>query len=94
MDRRVQTDSVDSQQSYRRTLRYAEAIAGGVEPLASRLRVSSATLQAWSEGWQEIPDSIFLSSVDLICNASGEEIRRAREYRRVNAGGNPPPDVS
>jgi len=83
----------DSQQSYRRTLRYAEAIAGGVERLASRLCVSSATLQAWSEGWEEIPDSIFLSSVDLICNASDEEIRRAREYRPLNRE-KPPSDVS
>ena len=72
--------SQQSQQNYRRTLRYAEAIAGGLEPLASRLQVSSSTLQAWTAGWEQIPDSIFLSIVDVICEASQDELKRARKY--------------
>jgi DNA-binding transcriptional regulator YdaS (Cro superfamily) len=61
-------------------LRYAEAIAGGVESLASRLQVSSSLLQAWAEGWEEIPDSIYLSVIDVICEASSDDLKRARNY--------------
>jgi DNA-binding transcriptional regulator YdaS (Cro superfamily) len=77
----VRTEVTESQQSYRRTLRYAEAIAGGQEQLARRLRVSAATMSSWATGWEEIPDAIFLSIVDIICEASEDEIRRARYYR-------------
>ena len=76
----VRVETTESQQSYRRTLRYAEAITGGPDSLARRLQVSSATVSSWSAGWEEIPDSIFLSTVDIICEASDEDIRRAREY--------------
>ena len=75
-----------SQQTYRRTLGYAEAIAGGVEPLASRLRVSSSKLQAWLDGLLDIPDSIYLAIVDVICDASSDELLRARPHRAL------PPD--
>ena len=73
--------TTESQQNYRRTLRYAEAIAGGVEPLASILGTSSATVAAWSAGWDDIPDAIFLSAVDIICEASDDELQRARRYQ-------------
>lgn len=75
------TPTTESQQSYRRTLRYAEAIAGGVDTLAARLGVSPATVTAWSAGWEDIPDTIFLSAVDIICDATDVEVRRARDYR-------------
>ena len=76
----VRAETTESQHSYRRTLRYAEAITGGPEKLAKRLHVSSATVSAWSAGWEEIPDAVFLSTVDIICEASDDDIRRAREY--------------
>ena len=70
----------ESQQSYRRTLRYAEALAGGPEPLAFRLGVSPARLAAWSAGFDRIPDAIFLTAVDIICDASDDDLQRARRY--------------
>jgi len=79
--RSVGNGSVQSQASYRRSLRYAEAIAGGPERLASRLHVSSASVSAWACGWNDIPDAIFLCAVDIICDATDDEIRRARDYR-------------
>jgi hypothetical protein len=78
--RSVGNGSVQSQASYRRSLRYAEAIAGGVEPLASRLHVSPVKLLSWSAGWEKIPDSAFLAAVDVICGASEDELNRARGY--------------
>jgi hypothetical protein len=77
----MRTEVAESQQSYRRTLRYAEAIAGGEAQLAARLHVSVATMSSWSAGGQDIPDAVFLSAVDIICEASEDEIRRARNYR-------------
>jgi hypothetical protein len=73
--------TTESQQSYRRTLRYAEAIAGGVDALAMRLGVVPATVTAWSAGHEDIPDTVFLSAVDIICDATDTELQRARYYQ-------------
>lgn len=76
----------ESQRNYRRALEYAETLAGGVEALASRLRVSSSKLQVWADGLDDIPDSIYLAIVDVICEASDGEPQRAHGRQ------NPPPD--
>ena len=73
--------TTESQQNYRRTLRYAEAISGGIESLAAILHVSTATVSAWSAGWEDIPDAIFLSTVDIVCEASEDDLQRARHYQ-------------
>jgi len=70
-----------SQQEYRRTLGYSVAVAGGIEPLASRLRVSSSKVEVWTAGLEHIPDAIYLAIVDVICGASDAELQRARRYR-------------
>jgi hypothetical protein len=66
----------ESQKNYRRALEYAETLAGGLEALASRLRVSSSKLKVWADGLEDIPDSIYLAIVDIICEASDEALRR------------------
>ena len=73
--------TTESQQNYRRTLRYAEAISGSAELLAVRLHVSAATVSSWSAGWEDIPDTAFLTAVDIICDASEDELQRARRYQ-------------
>ena len=49
-----------------RVLHRACQIAGGVEQLAKRLRVSTAMLFRWLEGEDVPPPSIFLKAVDLV----------------------------
>ena len=71
----------ESQKNYRRALEYAETLAGGGEALASRLRVSTSKLQVWVAGLEEIPDAIYLAIVDVIYEASDEELQRAHGHQ-------------
>jgi len=58
---------------YTRVLHRACQIAGGVEPLAARLRVPIATLYRWLEGENDPPVSVFLKAVDIVLPAWGAE---------------------
>jgi hypothetical protein len=51
---------------YARTLHRACVIVGGVERLASQLRVSAVSLVAWVEGREVPPLAVFLAAVDVI----------------------------
>jgi len=53
-----------------RVLHRACQIAGGVEPLAARLRVPIATLYRWLEGEAHPPASVFLKAVDIVLIAA------------------------
>jgi hypothetical protein len=54
---------------YTRVLHRACQIAGGVEPLAARLRVPVATLYRWLDGASEPPTLVFLKAVDIVMPA-------------------------
>ena len=58
---------------YTRVLHRACQIAGGVEPLAARLRVPIATLYRWLEGEAHPPASVFLKAVDIVLPAWSAE---------------------
>jgi hypothetical protein len=49
-----------------RVLHRACQIVGGVEQLATRLRVSPTMLHRWLEGEEVPPTNVFLEAVDLI----------------------------
>lgn len=51
---------------YTRVLHRACQIAGGVERLAARLRVPTASLYRWLDGDGEPPTPIFLKAVDMV----------------------------
>lgn len=58
---------------YTRVLHRACQILGGVENLASHLKVSRALVHAWLEGEELPPSSVFLKAVDLILPTWGPE---------------------
>ena len=66
-------------ETYRRTLEYALAIAGGELALSVRMKVSLATLKNWRNGVSPVPDRAFLDAVDVIVKATPAEIARTRE---------------
>ena len=51
---------------YARTMHRACLIVGGVEHLASQLRVSTVSLVAWVEGREVPPLGVFLGAIDVI----------------------------
>ena len=70
---------LEQRETYRNTLSYALAIAGGEMALAVRLRVTVAKLRDWLEGLEPVPDAAFLDAVDVIVRAAPADIARARE---------------
>ena len=64
---------------YRSTMTYAVAIAGSERLLAERLGVKVPELVNWMMGVDQIPTDVFLSAVDVVLNATAEDIRRSRE---------------
>jgi hypothetical protein len=54
---------------YTRVLHRACQIIGGVEALATRLRVPVATLYRWLDGDAEPPTLVFLKAVDIVMPA-------------------------
>lgn len=76
---------MDRGETYRNTLSYALAIAGGEMALAVRLRVTVAKLRDWLEGIESVPDAAFLDAVDVIVGAKSADIARAREQLRSRA---------
>ena len=58
---------------YTRVLHRACQILGGVDHLASHLRVSSALVYRWLEGDDVPPSNIFLNAVDLVLPTWGPE---------------------
>jgi DNA-binding transcriptional regulator YdaS (Cro superfamily) len=49
-----------------RTLRRAGEIAGGMEALALRLKVSPTRLALWLAGEAPLPQAIFLRAIDIV----------------------------
>ena len=64
-------------ETYRSTLTYAMAIAGGGDALAGRLRVPVDKLMRWLSGVEPVPGEIFLRAVDVVVTVS-EGKKRAR----------------
>lgn len=66
--------------TYRTTLTYALAIAGGNERLlAERLGVKVAQVVNWTMGIESIPNEVFLRAVDVVLAATADEIRQSRQ---------------
>jgi hypothetical protein len=72
---------VESQDNYRKTLRYAEALAGSPAQLAQRLNIDSRLLSAWFRGTEPIPEAVFLQLVDVVLAASKTDVERSRDYK-------------
>ena len=53
-------------QVHRRVLARAAAKLGGVEALASSLRISRKLLMAYITGGEPVPDVLFLRAIDVI----------------------------
>ena len=64
--------------TYRSTLTYALAIAGGEVELAKTLGVMVPQLENWLNGVDDIPDRVFLAAVDVIVQSSPEALSRSR----------------
>lgn len=58
---------------YTRVLHRACQMVGGVDKLASHLRVSVALLYRWLEGDDVPPSRVFLNAVDLVLPTWGPE---------------------
>jgi hypothetical protein len=69
-----------TQDNYRKTLQYAEALAGSPALLAQRLNVDSQLLSSWFRGAAPIPEDVFLKLVDLVLAASKMDVERSRDY--------------
>jgi hypothetical protein len=67
-------------ETYRNTLRYALALAGGERELAGYLKVTVGQLESWLNGAEEIPYGIFHSVLDLVLDASPRAVFRSREF--------------
>jgi hypothetical protein len=70
-----------TQDNYRKTLQYAEALAGSPALLAQRLSVDSRLLTSWFRGTEPIPETVFLKLVDLVLAASKVDVERSRDYQ-------------
>ncbi|HUQ26028.1 MAG TPA: YdaS family helix-turn-helix protein [Burkholderiales bacterium] len=66
-------------ETYRNTLTYALAIAGSERMLAARLGVKMPQIVNWLMGVEPIPTAVFLKVVDVVLNATAEEIKVSRE---------------
>jgi hypothetical protein len=51
---------------YARTLHRACEALGGIEQLATHLKVAAAAIALWVEGWEEPPLDVFLGAVDIV----------------------------
>jgi hypothetical protein len=71
-------DPIATRETYRDLLVYAIAITGSEASLAVRLNVTVAELRNWLEGIADIPMGIFLGTVDVVVQATPEEISRSR----------------
>ncbi len=60
-----------------RTLLRAAEIAGGVQELAFRLKVTPSHLSLWMGGLEPCPGHIFLKAVDLVLETDLAEHGRA-----------------
>lgn len=80
---------MESQDNYRKTLQYAEALAGSPALLAQRLNVDSLLLSSWFRGTEPIPEEVFLKLVDIVLAASRVEVERSRDYKHQRQ----PPDA-
>jgi hypothetical protein len=72
---------LESQDNYRKTLRYAEALAGSPASLAQLLSVDSRLLSSWFRGTEPIPETVFLQLVDIVLGASKTDVARSRDYK-------------
>ena len=81
MDLKAPKRPMDNQENYRNTLRYAEALAGSPAQLAHALDIDSELLSSWFRGTAPIPDDIFLRLVELVLNASKQDVERSRGYQ-------------
>lgn len=68
--------------------RAAKAL-GGVEPLARALGLSQVRLTLYEEGFQLLPQPLFLKLVDLLVN---EEVARLGEQQLARTHGGPAHD--
>lgn len=60
---------------HKRALQRAIDLAGGMEPLARRLKVPPATLKFWLNVASPLPDDMFLKIVDLLLDRSTMELQ-------------------
>lgn len=67
---------------YRSTLQYAMCIAGDELKLSERLEVSLGKLRNWLTGIEPIPDTTFFKAVDVVIEATPQDIARGRELGR------------
>lgn len=73
--------------TYRNTLTYALAIAGSERGLAARLNVPMPQLINYLYGVEPVPNDIFLLAVDVVLNATAEDIQKSREMlNKLRAG--------
>jgi DNA-binding transcriptional regulator YiaG len=72
---------VENQDHYRKTLRYAEALAGSPAQLAHLLDVDSKLLSAWFRGTQAVPEDVFLKLIDIVLAATKKDLERSRSYQ-------------
>ena len=79
-------------QTYRDTLMYAIAIAGGELELARHLGVALPQLRMWLDGVDAIPDRIFFAAIDVVIGSSRDAIARSREL--LNRVASPLPNRS
>jgi hypothetical protein len=56
--------------TYVRALHRACLVLGGIAQLASHLSVSDYAVRVWLEAREEVPESIFLSAVEIILLAA------------------------
>ncbi len=73
---------MDQRETYRNTLHYALAIAGGELTLCVRLKVPIAVLRNWLAGIEAVPTGAFLDAVDIIGSATATDIARSRDALR------------
>ena len=66
--------------TYRDTLLYALAIAGGERELAGHLRVTLRQVKDWLDGVDSIPDCVFDAALDLVIESSPLAIFRSRGF--------------
>lgn len=70
---------MSTRDTYRNTLTYALAIAGGAIELAELMKVKVPQIENWLNGIDDIPDRAFLDAVDVVAKSSPEARSRSRE---------------
>ena len=66
-------------ETYRSTLSYALSIAGSEQTLAEKLGVPTDQVVNWLYGVDEMPTETFLQTIDIVLNATRDEIARSRD---------------